>query len=90
MVDGTLINQILEYLNREQTRCTYSVVAEILGVNPQSVGQILGERRPEASWVVNAKTGDPTDYDKSQKHPRLYRTDRIIRSAEVLTRNLGL
>jgi hypothetical protein len=81
---------IVEYLNRVKTRCTYGVVAEILGVNSQSVGLHLGERRPEVSWVVNAKTGDPTDYIDSEKHPELYRTDRIIKSAEVLRRNLGV
>lgn len=81
---------IIEYLNKVKTRCTYGVVAEILGVNSQSVGLHLGERRPEVSWVVNAKTGDPTDYIDSEKHPELYRTDRIIKSAEVLRRNLGV
>lgn len=81
---------ILDYLNRVKTRCTYGAVAEVLGVNPRSVGNYLGEPRSEASWVVNAQTGHPSEYMESQKHPELYRTDRIITSAEVLRRNLGL
>ena len=81
---------IIDYLNKVETRCTYGVVAELIGVNSQSVGMHLGERRPEVSWVVNASTGDPTDYKESEKHPNLYRTERIIKSAEVLRRNLGI
>jgi hypothetical protein len=81
---------IISYLNKVKTRCTYGVVAEIIGTNSQSVGKRLGERRPEASWVVNASTGDPTGYSDSEKHPELYRTDRIIESAEVLRRNIGV
>lgn len=54
------IRTIIQYLNKVKTRCTYGVVAEILGVNSQSVGMLPGERRAEASWVVNSKTGDPT------------------------------
>ncbi|RLA42688.1 MAG: hypothetical protein DRR42_22985 [Gammaproteobacteria bacterium] len=83
------VSRILIYLNEVKTRCTYAAVAEFLGVSPQSVGQLLGKRRPEASWVVNSKTGDPTDYLDSEKDPELYRTDRIIKSADVLRRNLG-
>lgn len=84
------IELIIKYLNKVKTRCTYGVVAEIIGTNSQSVGKYLGERRPEVSWVVNANTGDPTGYSDSEKHPELYRTDRIIESAEVLRRNLGV
>jgi len=84
------LETIVSYLNKVKTRCTYGVVAEVLGVNSQSVGMMLGNRRPEASWVVNSKTGDPTDYTDAEKHPDLYRTTRIIKSAEVLRRNLGL
>ena len=81
---------ILDYLNKVKTRCTYGAVAEVLGVSSRSVATLLGERRPEASWVVNAKTGNPTDYLEDEKHPELYRTSRIIKASEVLRRNLGL
>jgi len=90
MTQAELIAAILEYLNEARIRTTYGVVAKILGVNPRSVGQLLGERRPEASWVVNTKTKDPTDYTEDEKHPDLYRTDRIITSAEVIKRNINL
>jgi hypothetical protein len=81
---------ILQYLNKVKTRCTYGVIAQIIGVNTQSVGRLLGERRPEASWVVSEKTKEPTGYLDEEKHPDLYRTKRIIKSAEVIRRNLGI
>jgi len=84
------IQKIVKYLNTVKTRCTYGAVAEILGVNSRSVGMYLGQRRPEVSWIVNAKTGEPTDYEESEKHPDLYRKNHIIKSAEVLRRNIGV
>ena len=59
------LNQILDYLNKVKTRTTYGVVAELLGVIPQSVGQHLGEKRPEVSWVVNGTTKEPTGYSEA-------------------------
>lgn len=81
---------ILNYLNEVKTRTTYGVMAQLLGVHPMSLGKLLGEKRPEASWVVNASTKDPTDYSDEEKHRELYRTDRIITSADVIRRNLNL
>ncbi len=82
------LQKIIDYLNHVKTRCTDGTIAEVLGVNSQSVGMMPGQRRPEVSWVVNAKTGHSTDYLDSEKHPDLYRTERIITSASVLRRNL--
>ena len=48
--------EILEFLNRHRVRATYGAVADLLGVLPRGVGAMLGEKRPEASWVVNAQT----------------------------------
>ena len=79
---------VVEYLNKVKTRCTYSAAAEALGITPQALKKLLGERRPEISWLVNSGTGDPAGYTDNEKHPELYRTKRVIKSAEVLTRNL--
>ena len=46
---------ILDALNREKIRATYGAVADVLGIPAGSVGQILGMRRPEASWVVEGR-----------------------------------
>ncbi len=45
------VSRILDYLNKTKTRCTYGAVADVLGVPLRSVGDHLGECRPEASWV---------------------------------------
>jgi hypothetical protein len=82
------ITVLIDYLNGVKTRCTYNAAAEALGITPQAVKKLLGERRPEISWLVNSGTGEPAGYTDSEKHPELYRTKRVIKSAEVLTRNL--
>lgn len=84
------ITVIVEYLNEVKTRCTYNAAAKALGITPQALKKLLGERRPENSWLVSSGTGDPVGYADDEKHSELYRTKRIIESAEVLTRNLDL
>jgi hypothetical protein len=84
------VNAVRDYLNEVKTRCTYNAAAAALGVTPSALKKLLGERRPEISWFVNSGTGEPAGYADEEKHPELYRTKRIIKSAEVLTRNLGL
>ena len=84
------ISVIIAYLNEVKTRCTYNAAAKALGITPQAVKKLVGDRGPENSWLVSSGTGDPVGYTDDEKHPELYRTKRIIESAEVLTRNLDL
>ena len=84
------IKIVVDYLNEVKTRCTYNAAAKALGITPQALRKLLGEGRPEASWFVNVGTEEPAGYSDEEKHPELYRTKRIIKSAEVLTRNLDL
>ena len=88
MLDKIVI--IRDYLNEAKTRCTYNAAAQALGIKPAELKKLLGERTPENSWFVNTSAGEPVGYADNEKHPELYRTKRIIRSAEVLTRNLDL
>jgi len=81
------IETILEYLNAVPVRATYGAVGEVLGVRPQVVPRLLGARRPEASWVVNGTTGEPTGYAPEEVDPRLPGT-RVIRSGDELQRGL--
>ena len=81
---NTTAQAILDALNREKIRATYGAVAEVLGVQARSVGQILGHRRPEASWVVNSKDGMPTGYEPHLFHPELFRRSAVIRSGDQL------
>jgi hypothetical protein len=84
------VNIIREYLNDVKTRCTYNAAAQAIGVKPAELKKLLGDRTPESSWFVNTGAGEPVGYSDEEKHPELYRTKRIIKSAEVLTRNLVL
>lgn len=88
MLDKVII--VRDYLNVVKTRCTYNAAAQALGIKPAEFKKLLGDHSPENSWFVNTGAGEPVGYDESEKHPELYRTKRIIKSAEVLTRNLDL
>jgi len=81
---------LVNYLNEVKTRCTSNAAAKALGISPKELKKLLGERRAETSWFVNEGAGEPVGFADSEKHSDLYRTKRIIRSAEVLTRNLDL
>lgn len=77
---------ILAYLNRARVRCTYEAAAKVMEVNILSVGRLLGDRRPEASWVVNKGTGEPKGYAEHDKHPELYCRSHVIKTGEELLR----
>jgi hypothetical protein len=84
------ITLVLDYLNEVKTRCTSNAAAKALGITPQELKKLIGKRRPETSWFVNEGAGEPVGYADTEKHAELYRTSRIIKSAEVLTRNLDI
>jgi len=84
------INIVRDYINEVKTRCTYNAAADALGIKPTEFKKLLGGRKPENSWFVNTAAGEPVGYSEEEKHPELYRTKRIIKSGEVLTRNLDL
>lgn len=84
------ITAVVDYLNEVKTRCTFNAAAGALGITPAALKKELGEARPEISWFVSPTSGEPMRYTDDQKHPELYRTKRIIESAKVLKRNLGL
>ena len=84
------ITVVIDYLNEVKTRCTYDAAAKALGITPKALKKLLGECRPETSWLVSSGTGNPVEHIVEEQHPELYRTNRIIKSAEVLTRNLDL
>jgi hypothetical protein len=80
----TSLEEILTFLNDEQVRACYGAVAEVLGVSSRSMGSQLGARRPEASWIVSAENGLPTDYDQTEWHPALLSRGEIITSGRTL------
>src|SRR3974390_2949583 len=85
------LEDVVAYLNAAQIRATYGAVADLVGGIAQSIGTRLGGswgRRPEASWVVNARTGLPTDYRPHQRHPNLLRTPEVISTGVDLRRRV--
>jgi hypothetical protein len=72
------ITAILNYLNENKTRCSNNAAAEALGITAPELKKLLGERRPETSWLVNYGTGEPAGYSADDKHPDLYLTKRIF------------
>jgi hypothetical protein len=83
------LDEILQFLNHEKVRATYGAVAEILGVIPRSMGARLGRRRPEASWIVSATNGLPSDYSEDEWHPTLLSQADIISSGRMLALRLS-
>lgn len=78
------VERVLGALQRERTRCTYGALAEFIGARPRDVAAYLAPRRPEASWVVNKKTGMPTRYESFQIHPGLEMNQKVIeRGADI-------
>lgn len=79
------VQEILHTLGTSRRRATYSAVAEYLGVHRRSVAKLLGSRRPEASWIVSARTGLPSGYLQTEMHPNLKDDPRIIRTGRELS-----
>ena len=71
------LDDVVAYLNAVKVRASYGAVATLVGGGAQSVASRLGRsfgKRPEASWVVNAKTEESGE---------------IITSADELRRRLA-
>jgi len=54
------------------------------------VGALLAERCPRASWVVNARDGEPTGYGPTEKYPDLHLRAEIIATGDELLRRIRL
>ena len=80
------MNEILDCLNSVRIRCTYNALAEYLKVGMTDVFVMLGQRRPEASWVVNRNSLRPTGYSPNQTHPDLYKNKVVITTGAELER----
>jgi hypothetical protein len=78
------MDQILDELDAARQRATYGAVAATVGVSPRAL--MTGrERNPRHSWIVNQKTGLPTEYADELMHPELASNSVIIRTAEDLS-----
>ena len=82
------VAEVLKYLNQEKLRCTYTVLANYLGTEPQYIGSWLGPKCPETSWIVSASSKMPTGYSEDQLHPDLCTNDEVISNSADLRRLL--
>jgi hypothetical protein len=71
------VEAIAEVLEKYRQRATYGAVAGLLGVPTRSLMRDYA-KSPRYSWIVNQKTGLPTDYGASQIHPELASRDEIL------------
>ena len=80
---ATMMDQILDALDTAQQRATYGAVAAVVGVSPRAL--MAGrERNQRHSWVVNLKTGFPTDYAADLVHPALTTNAIVLKTMEEL------
>src|SRR5687767_10992837 len=84
-----LLEETLQFLNSTRMRATYGAVAQLLGVEPISMGARLGPHRPEASWIVSAESGLPTGYGPNETHPDLLSNPDILREGTDLLQRLN-
>lgn len=82
------IEAILEALQASRLRCTYNALTAFYGITMPRLFSALGKRRPLASWVVNARTLQPTGYQKDQEHPELYRYPKVLTQPEEIRKLL--
>jgi hypothetical protein len=79
------LDQIIDALDRTHQRATYGAVASLLGEAPRTL--MKGhERDLRHSWIVNAKTGEPTGYEPDLLHTDLREHDEVLETKEALVR----
>ena len=79
-----ITREVLDCLNAVKVRCTYGALGGLLEVPHRRVGQYLGEKRFETSWVVNRRTKKPTGYSQAQLHPELFKNEKVIYESDEL------
>lgn len=78
------LKQIIAVLDKHMQRATYGAVADVVGLQAQSV--MNGKPKDHKhSWVVTKTTGLPTGYSQAELHPMLLLSNPdVISSAKEL------
>ena len=77
------MDQILDELDAARQRATYGAVAAVVSVSPRAL--MSGrERSQRTSWVVNLKSGLPTDYAAELMHPELLSNPVVLKTKDDL------
>ena len=77
------MDQILDALDAAEQRATYGAVASLVGVSPRTLmkGRVRSQRD---SWIVNLRSGLPTDYDAGLLHPALMANTTVLTTRDEL------
>lgn len=82
-MSAATMDQILDELDAGRQRATYGAVAALVGASPRTL--MSGrERNQRHSWIVNHRTGLPTEYAVELMHPELTSNSVIIKTREDL------
>lgn len=77
------LDLILDTLDFARQRATYGAVAAVVGASPRAL--MAGRERNERhSWVVNLRSGLPTDYAAELMHVELLSNPAIIKTQHDL------
>ena len=86
-----MMEQVLFVLNKYKIRATYSAVTSAIYPEYQDstsfvkgISQLLGNRRPYASWVVSKSTGKPTGYAEDECHRELFLNDTVLDADDLI------
>ena len=83
MPDADALTEILHRLQDGRQRATYGAVAGVLNAVPLYL--MSGRpRNPLHSWVVSAKTHQPSKYLPDEKHSELETHDRVLTTQDEL------
>jgi len=78
------LDQILDALVRGHQRATYGAVAAVLGHTPRTL-MIGRDRDQRHSWIVSARSGQPTGYRAEQIHADLQEHADVLNTKERLS-----
>lgn len=77
--------EIVAKLHHYRQRATYAAVGGMLNAPPHYVrAWFVGQEGPDNSFVVSAKTREPTDYPKTKVHPSLKKSEVVLSTADGL------
>jgi hypothetical protein len=83
MPDSLDLEGVLDLLGTFHVRATYGAVGAVVG-RPATFLMNDLPRTPRYSWIVNARTLQPTGYADSEKHPELATNRMVLKTAAQL------
>lgn len=82
--DAYTFKEIVEKLYRGRRRATYGCVAAYLGANPKHVREWIKRPDLDNCFLVNERTGGPTNYPPEAIHHELKKHPKVLRTRDEL------